>query len=89
MSVKMETVPTPAAKIYPDSPLGSTEAGIPTGRDVPWEPLVDYRRAGVSETTIHGAIAWAHGGQIIHQRARPVENDVTDHARSECSAIAR
>jgi len=67
MSVKMETVPTPAAKIYPDSPLGSTEAGIPTGRDVPWEPLVDYRRAGVSETTIHGAIAWAHGGQIIHQ----------------------
>jgi dTDP-4-amino-4,6-dideoxygalactose transaminase len=35
MSEKMETVPTPAAKIYPDSPLGSTEAGIPTAVHYP------------------------------------------------------
>ena len=35
--------------------------------DVPWEPLVDYRRAGVSETTIHGAVGWAHGNEVIHQ----------------------
>src|SRR5205085_2206014 len=27
------------------------------------EPLVDYRRFGVSETTIHGAVAWAVGGR--------------------------
>ena len=27
---------------------------------------MDYRRAGVSETTIHGAVAWAHGGEVIH-----------------------
>jgi L-asparaginase len=27
---------------------------------------VDYRRFGVSETTIHGAISWAHGDEIIH-----------------------
>ena len=52
---------------YPTSPLGEYEAGIPTGRDVPWEPLVDYRRAGVSETTIHGAVGWAHGNEVIHQ----------------------
>ncbi|MEL6350023.1 MAG: asparaginase, partial [Myxococcota bacterium] len=57
----------PGEHKYPRSPLGVREAGIPTGREVPWEPLIDYRRAGVSETTIHGAIAWASGGEIIHQ----------------------
>ena len=57
----------PGSHKYPVSPLGVREEGIPTGRDVPWEPLVDYRRAGVSETTIHGAVAWASGGEVIHQ----------------------
>lgn len=52
--------------MYPKTPLGESEPGIPTGREVAWEPLVDYRRNGVSETTIHGAIAWAHGDEIIH-----------------------
>jgi L-asparaginase II len=33
---------------------------------VEWEPLVDYRRNGVSETTIHGAVAWATGGEVVH-----------------------
>ena len=47
----------PSAEMYPTSPLGEKEANIPTGRDVEWEPLVDYRRFGVSETTIHGAVA--------------------------------
>ena len=56
----------PGSRIYPKSPLGEVEPGIPTGRDVPWEPLVDYRRAGISETTIHGAVAWASGGQVVH-----------------------
>ncbi len=54
------------AGLYPVSPLGESQRGIPTGRDVEWEPLVDYRRNGVSETTIHGAVAWAHGGSSIH-----------------------
>ncbi|MDG1483845.1 MAG: asparaginase [Myxococcota bacterium] len=57
----------PGRHKFPESPLGPSEPGIPTGRDVPWEPLVDYRRAGVSETTIHGAVAWASGGKVIHQ----------------------
>jgi L-asparaginase II len=52
--------------VFPRSPLGEREGGLPTGRDVPWEPLVDYRRHGVSETTIHGAVAWASGGHIVH-----------------------
>lgn len=56
----------PGSAAYPTSPLGASEPGIPTGRDVAWEPLVDYRRHGVSETTIHGAVAWAHGDEVLH-----------------------
>jgi L-asparaginase II len=56
----------PGDEFYPSSPLGENIEGIATGRDVEWVPLVDYRRNGVSETTIHGAVAWASGGEIIH-----------------------
>src|SRR5688500_3421947 len=56
----------PGAAIYPTSPLGESVEGIPTGRDVEWQPLVDYRRNGVSETTIHGAVAWASGSEVVH-----------------------
>ena len=56
----------PGSQMYPKSPLGEDVEGVPTGRDVEWEPLVDYRRNGVSETTIHGAVVWAHGGDLIH-----------------------
>ncbi|MCB0364395.1 MAG: asparaginase [Bdellovibrionaceae bacterium] len=51
---------------YPTSPLGEKLDGIPTGRDVEWEPLVDYRRNGVSENTIHGAVSWYSGNKKIH-----------------------
>jgi L-asparaginase II len=54
------------SQIYPTSPFGEKITGIPTGRDVEWEPLVDYRRNGVSENTIHGAIAWYSGDELIH-----------------------
>jgi L-asparaginase len=56
----------PGSRIFPTSPTGEAVDGIPTGRDVEWEPLVDYRRNGVSETTIHGAVAWASGGKVVH-----------------------
>ncbi len=56
----------PGSGIFPSSPLGEDIAGIATGRDVAWEPLVDYRRNGVSETTIHGAVAWVSGDRIVH-----------------------
>lgn len=54
------------SRIYPKSPFGEQVAGIPTGRDVEWEPLIDYRRNGVSENTIHGAIAWSSGKNLVH-----------------------
>ena len=56
----------PGHNLYPNSPLGESTPGIPTGREVEWQPLVDYRRHGVSETTIHGAVAWASGSEIVH-----------------------
>ena len=57
---------TSKSKVYPDSPFGESAAHIPTGRDVEWEPLVDYRRNGVSENTIHGAISWYSGNKLVH-----------------------
>ncbi|MEC7391416.1 MAG: asparaginase [Candidatus Thermoplasmatota archaeon] len=56
----------PGSRIYPSNPLGEKYEGIPTGRDVEWEPLVDFRRLDVSENTIHGAISWVHGHEVIH-----------------------
>ena len=56
----------PGSRIYPSNPLGEKYEGIPTGRDVEWEPLVDFRRLDVSENTIHGAISWVHGDEVIH-----------------------
>lgn len=54
------------APYYPDSPLGEQIEGLPTGRDVAWEPLVDYRRNGVSENTVHGAVSWFSGERQVH-----------------------
>ncbi len=51
---------------YPKSPLGDKDRDLPTGRDVEWEPLVDFRRFGVSENTIHGAVSWYSGQKKIH-----------------------
>ncbi len=56
----------PGSGVYPTTPLGEAHEGIATGRDVEWEPLVDFRRNDVSENTIHGAVAWAHGNEVIH-----------------------
>ncbi|MEM6531218.1 MAG: asparaginase [Myxococcota bacterium] len=58
--------PKVGQEIYPSSPLGERGGEVATGRDVEWQPLVDYRRNGVSETTIHGAIAWVSGGEVVH-----------------------
>src|SRR5947207_3454007 len=62
----MSAAPRPGSSVYPKSRLGESDPSIATGRDVEWEPLVDYRRNGVSETTIHGALAWASGGKVVH-----------------------
>ena len=73
----------PGSRLYPSSPLGEREAGIATGRDVEWEPLVDYRRNGVSESTVHGAIAWASGTRIVH----PFGGNVLCYGRSMMKPI--
>ena len=36
----------PGSSMYPESSIGETIEGIATGRQVDWEPLVDYRRNG-------------------------------------------
>ena len=54
----------PGSTLFPTNPLGEMHEGIATGRDVEWEPLVDFRRMDVSENTIHGAVAWAHGNEL-------------------------
>ena len=56
----------PGSAIYPTNPLGEQHDGIATGRDVEWEPLVDFRRMDGSENTIHRAIPWAHGTEAVH-----------------------
>jgi L-asparaginase II len=53
-------------RYYPSSPLGEEVTGLATGRNVEWEPLVDYRRHDVSETTSHGAVAWADPSRVLH-----------------------
>ena len=75
----------PGHELYPKSPLGEQEPGVPTGRDVEWQPLVDYRRAGVSETTIHGAVAWAHGDEVFHSFG----GDVLCYGRSMMKPLMR
>jgi L-asparaginase len=60
------TAGRPGSAVYPKTVLGEKHKGIPTGRDVAWEPLLDYRRNDVSETTVHGAVAWASGDEIVH-----------------------
>lgn len=52
--------------VYPKSPFGENIAGISTGREGQWVPLVDYRRHDVSENTIHGAVSWYSGDRLIH-----------------------
>lgn len=54
------------SEVYPKSPIGEKVKGLPSGRDVEWVPLVDFRRNNVSENTVHGAIAWYSGDKLIH-----------------------
>ena len=30
-----------------------------------WQPLVEYRRNGVAENTVHGAVSWVSGRELI------------------------
>src|ERR1700694_4664560 len=38
-----------------------------------WQPLVEYRRNGVAENTIHGAVSWVSGKNLIYSFGGNVE----------------
>src|SRR5438034_2540216 len=38
-----------------------------------WQPLVEYRRNGVAENTIHGAVSWVTGRKVLHSFGGNVE----------------
>ena len=38
-----------------------------------WQPLVEYRRNGVAENTIHGAVSWVTGKQLLYSFGGNVE----------------
>ncbi len=38
-----------------------------------WQPLVEYRRNGVAENTVHGAVSWVSGNNLIHSFGGNVE----------------
>src|SRR5947209_20301866 len=38
-----------------------------------WQPLVEYRRNGVAENTIHGAVSWVSGRDLIYSFGGNVE----------------
>lgn len=61
-----------------DSGLGTQHSGLRTEdsalRTRPdWQPLVEYRRNGIAENTIHGAVAWVSGKTLIHSFGGNVE----------------
>ena len=77
----------PGSAMYPNSPLGEKVEGIPTGRDVDWEPLVDYRRNGVSGNNDSRCCSMGsrRRSHPFLRRKRPLLrplNDETLHAQS-------
>jgi L-asparaginase len=38
-----------------------------------WQPLVEYRRNGVAENTVHGAVSWVSGKQLLYSFGGNVE----------------
>ena len=50
------------------------EDAVNFARPMPnWQPLVEYRRNGVAENTIHGAISWVSGKNLIYSFGGNVE----------------
>ena len=50
MTARSPGTPLAGGERYPRSPLGEgTGDGVPTGRDVEWEPLIDYPGSAVDQ----------------------------------------
>src|ERR1044071_6688184 len=49
-------------------------AAVNFARPMPnWQPLVEYRRNGVAENTIHGAVSWVTGKNLLYSFGGNVE----------------
>ena len=57
------------------SNAGFDETAAPNfARAMPnWQPLVEYRRNGVAENTIHGAVSWVTGKNVLYSFGGNVE----------------
>src|SRR5690242_21512538 len=55
--------------------VGFDESAAPNfARPMPnWQPLVEYRRNGVAENTIHGAVSWVTGKNLLYSFGGNVE----------------
>lgn len=42
-------------------------------RKIDWQPLVEYRRNGIAENTVHGAVSWVSGKNLVHSFGGNVE----------------
>ena len=61
---------------------GSYNPPVPFNENLPvnfarampnWQPLVEYRRNGVAENTIHGAVSWVSGRNVLYSFGGNVE----------------
>src|ERR1051326_5898977 len=64
----MTTIDTEKAATFDET------AAVNFARPMPnWQPLVEYRRNGVAENTIHGAVSWVSGRNLIYSFGGNVE----------------
>ena len=62
----MTTIETPAT--FDESVAPNFARAMPN-----WQPLVEYRRNGVAENTIHGAVSWVTGKNLLYSFGGNVE----------------
>src|SRR5213593_4032726 len=59
---------------YTIQPMSDESAAPNFARAMPnWQPLVEYRRNGVAENTVHGAVSWVSGRNVVHSFGGNVE----------------
>ena len=62
------TTPDPATRQFDGSAAPNFARAMPN-----WQPLVEYRRNGVAENTIHGAVSWVTGKNLLYSFGGNVE----------------
>ena len=62
------TTTDPPASTFDESAAPNFARAMPN-----WQPLVEYRRNGVAENTIHGAVSWVTGKNLLYSFGGNVE----------------